>query len=998
MTSLLVTGLSEAYATIRDVPRLGAAVPFVARQDELAQLCEAYERARDGQATVVLVSGDAGVGKSRLLTEFSDHARAEGAVVTLGRSLSMADSGLPYLPFIEIAEQVRHIDDDVIASRPQLAVLVGQSIADVLAAPGQRQDLSQLQLFDAYFTAIAEVSQDRVVVLALEDLHWADASTRDLLYFLVSRLGRQKVLIVATYRADDLHRRHPLRPLLAELTRIPVVQRLDLQPFSPTTARAFVHAVGGDDIDELAVADIAKRSEGNAFYAEELLAAGATKDGTIPSALADVLLSRVEELSQQAHRVVGAISATGRYRVRHSILSRVIDIEPDELDEALREAVQHNILVASPDQDGYGFRHALLREAVYGDLLPGERVRLHAAYARIIKEDGDTNRAGMLAFHSVNSNNLPQALTASIQAADNAMRLGALADELAHVEKALELWHVVDNPEELTDVDELALTRKAAYVAAAAGYRERAAAYSKATIPLADERNDPLLEADVRRQLSYVLLAQDLWSEAQQTIGEAWERVKELPPSRERAWVLCILARSTEDYDLAGEYAAQAIENAIEVGAADARADGLVSLAQIAEREGDIDKSIRKSENARDAARETGASDVELRAIFNLTVSHYELGDLATAAEIVDQGVERTHELGLSWSPYGLELHWLAAMVHYHRGSWDESLLTVSQPGEAVSDTVTGLLAASRAMVFVGRGEFGDAARVLNQLRPEWHRDFQIPHLAAIAGAELSMWLGRAADAPVIIDEAIDAMRKRSGDEWHMSFIRLGTLATAAHADLADGARLQHAPADELAAIQAGEKFAEFVDKTVEHGSPRGAEIGPEGRAWLTRMRAELARLHGKHQPELWRAVVDAFGHGEIYHQAIARWRLAEALIAAGERDLAANELKAATETADKLSAKPLADAVQALARRARISMPGAAAIATDVLTAREGAVLALVAEGLTNRDIGARLFIADKTVSVHVSRIMAKLGASGRTEAVALAYQRGLLDPPGDR
>jgi ATP/maltotriose-dependent transcriptional regulator MalT len=986
-----VTELSAAYATIGDMPRLGASVPFVARTNELAQLCATLDRVRDGQAAAVLMSGDAGVGKSRLLTEFIHAAREQGANVFLGRSLSIADSGLPYLPFTEIVEQMRLEHDNVVSSRAPLSVLTGHSVSVLSDA---QKDLGQLQLFDAYLSALTELADNAPVVVALEDLHWSDPSTRDLLAFLMSRLSRQRMLILATYRTDDLHRRHPLRPLLAELTRLTAVERLDLEPFGKAESQAFVRAVGGDEVDDLAITDIAARSEGNAFFAEELLAAGATNGHELPTVLADLLLSRVEGLSPVTHRVLGAISATGRYRVRHTTLSRVLDLSADELDQALREAIQHHILIT--EKSGYGFRHALLREAVYSDLLPGERVRIHAAYASVIVEDGDEKRSAMLAFHSINSNNLPQALTASVKAAENSMRVGALADELAHVEKALELWHVVDAPEQLTGVDELSLTLKASYVAGAAGHRERALAFARSALPLAQLRNDPVLEANVRREMTNFLLANDLWQEATEVIHEAWSLVKDQPSSRERAWVQAMYARVAESLDVTESFAEGAIVDA--KAASDgqaAQADALISLAYVATGAGDFPKAIRKLETARESARAADAPNVELRAYFNLTVTHYEQGDLETAAQLVDEGLRRAHECGLAWAPYGLELHWLAAMVHYHRGAWDESLEASTLPGENVSDTVTAMMAASRALVLVGRGEFDHAETLLTQLRSEWHRDSQITQLAGIAGAELAMWRNTPDEAPRVVDEAIDYIRKRLGDEWPMGGLRLATLALAAHADHADQARLHHDSAAEAAALTAGEKYVSFVETTAEMGVPRGNTIGPEGQAWIARMLAEQQRLHGKADPDAWQKVVDAFGHGEIYHAAHARLRLAEALVASGDREAAETALKQALSTAEDLGAKPLKDAIRALARRARISLPGATAASVGTLTSRESSVLDLVAEGLTNREIGGRLFISEKTVSVHVSRVMAKLGASGRTEAVSLAYQRGLLDPP---
>ncbi|WP_203453425.1 helix-turn-helix transcriptional regulator [Jiangella aurantiaca] len=979
------------------MPRLGTGVPFTARSTEIAQLRAALDRARTGTGGAVLLSGDAGVGKSRLLTEFTAEAEAAGAHVLLGRCVSVGEAGLPYLPFKEVVEQLRRVRPDLVDARPALSGLIGRAAATA-SRSGEENDLGQLQLFDAMFTVLAELSDDAPVVLAIEDLHWSDASSRDLLSFLVSRLAGQRLLVVPTYRSDDLHRQHPLRPLLAELVRLPAVERLDLAPFDPADALAFVEALADGSIDADLLADVAARSEGNAFFAEELVAASATGPaGGIPTALADVLLARVETLSPAAQRVVGAISVTGRRHVRHAAVRSVVDLPDGELDAALREALQHHVLVTD-DQGGYTFRHALLREAVYADLLPGERVRLHAAYARRIVELKQDELAGALAFHSLRSNDLPTALAASVKAAEDAMRVGALAAELRHVEQALELWSAVENPAAHAGIDELALTRKAAYVAGAAGHPERALAYAQAATALADRDADPVARADVRRQLTESLLANGRWAEATKAIAEAWQLVENEPPSRTRAWVLALRARThwSKDDDLSRMYAEQAIEDARAAGSVSAESDALISLAFNDLRTGAIEDACALFEQARQNAVRVGAANVELRASFNLVTTRYEQGLLDDAVAIADAAVARAVELGVTWSMYGLELRWLRAMVHYGHGSWDEALAAASPPGEQVSDTITALLAASAAIIKVGRGRFDEAQRDLTRIRPEWHRDSQIALLAGIAGIEMAGWQGRHDEAVRLADEAIASMRKGDDDRWPLGGIRLAVLALGALADVARRARVEHDADSEAAAVAEGLRFAELARRTAELGIPRADRLGPEGQAWLARLRAEESRLAGSADAEPWRAVVEAFGYGEPFQVALARWRLAEVLVAGGDRDAAAVELAAALETADRLGAQPLAGAVRDLARRAHVALPGTALPVAGLLTPRELSVLELVARGYTNRKVGEELFISEKTVSVHLSRVMTKLGAASRTEAVSVAHQRGLLADAG--
>lgn len=976
--------------------RPGSEVPFVARRAEFDQLRAALARARSGTAAAVLVSGDAGVGKSRLLAEFADDVRREGAPFILGRCLGLSDDGLPYLPFKEIIEQLLTEHGDVVTTRAPLAALVRRAGGSV-SAPAEEADLGQLQLFGAVLAALSEVSAREPMVLALEDLHWSDASTRDLLSFLLSRLSGQRVLIIGTYRSDDLHRRHPLRPLLAELVRLPVVERLDLAPFATDDAEAFVRALAGTAIDDAMVTDVAARSEGNAFYAEELFAASSAPGGAIPTALADLLMARVEALSPVAQRVAGAISVTGRQHVAHSALRAISGMDDAELDEGLREALQHHVLITD-DDDAYTFRHALLREAVYADLLPGERVRLHAAYAARIREVGGDEFAPWLAYHSLRSNDLPTALAASVRAADEARHVGALSAELRHIEQALELWGGVDDPESHAGMDEFTLTRKAAYVAGAAGHPERSLAYARAAVALSDQLDDPVVKADVRRQLTESLLAGGQWEEAARTISEAWGLVEHTPPSPTRAWVLAIRARAHRpwfDDATRRSFAEEAAQDARESGAVSAEADALISMAFSDMHAGAIDHACELFEQARDRAVQAEAPNVELRALFNLVTTRYEQGQLDLAAQIADDGAARASELGLTWSPYGLELRWMQVMVHYARGSWSDALSASSPPGEPVSDTITALQAASGAMVKVGLGRFDEAERELTKVRPEWHRDGQIAQLAGIAGAELACWQGHPDVAASVVRDAIDSMRKASSSGWPMGGIRLAALGVAAQADLAQQARDRDDDESLTDAVATGEQLVEYAHDTVAHGTPRADQLGPEGLAWVARLRAEAGRLRGKSDPTAWREVVEAFGYGELYPVAAARWRLADALITDGDRDGAAAELAAAATAAGHLGARPLSEAIGQLARRARLTMPGKPAPTGELLTPREHAVLELVARGYTNRKVGEELFISEKTVSVHVSRVMTKLQATSRTEAVAHAYRQGLLDQP---
>ncbi|WP_158880361.1 helix-turn-helix transcriptional regulator [Amycolatopsis anabasis] len=974
------------------MPRLGSGISLIARGPELNLLRAALTRAADGEANAVLVAGDAGVGKSRLLAELVGLARETGATVLTGRCLDVDEAGLPYLPFVEALGQLTAGQRAALTERPVLSRLVPGAGS---AAPGGTRDqaMERLRLFDAVHGLLAELAADGCVLLALEDLHWADASTRDLVLFLLSRLDRQRLLVVATYRQDDLHRRHPLWPLLAELSRLPVAERLELAPFGSADAVTFVSALAEGSLPEATIRAIAERSEGNAFFCEELTAAHQGGGGGVSSGLAELLLARMERLSSQAQRIVRAASGAGQ-AVAHTGLRAVCELDDDVLEDGLREAVRHNVLVAA--DDGYTFRHALLREAVYDDLLPGERVRLHAGYARVAAEQG---AVAALAQHSFKSHDLPTALEASVRAAAQAGEMRAPGEALHHLAQALQLWEVVPDPEERTGTDELSLSRSASMMASAAGEAERAVTFARSAVAQADLRGDPELAADARHQLAVALIPFELHrDEVSAAVDRAWELVRDRPPSEVRAKVLALRARTwvwNSNHGLAlaelRGYAEQAIADARQVGAAEVEADALVTLAVFAEWEADSDEAIRLGYAAAERAAAIGAFDVELRALQNISSNYVITGRFREALGVSEQACHRAAEVGLTWGENGLNARVNQVFDLFLVGDWEAGLAEddlVDAPRLArarVSSVIVNIL--------VAQGRFDQADELAGRFAGQTE-DARTETLTGIALAEAAYWRGRYVDATDRARTVLD----RQGTVARASINAINWAAAIALAALADFAEEARRRGDESVARQAVADGEQVHARAMRDGegtqTPQGTleRRAPETRSLARRMDAELSRLRGHDDPALWRLAAEHSASIAYWH-AIARWRLGAALLGTGERDQAGEHLRAAHETAVRLGAAPLRDAVRTLARRARISLGDVApAPAADVLTPRERAVLELVATGLTNKQIGARLFISEKTASVHLSRVMTKLGAASRTEAVTVAQHRGLL------
>jgi DNA-binding CsgD family transcriptional regulator/tetratricopeptide (TPR) repeat protein len=676
--------------------------------------------------------------------------------------------------------------------------------------------------------------------------------------------------------------------------------------------------------------------------------------------------------------------------------------------------------------DAYAFRHALLREAIYHELLPGERSRLHAAYAELLALPGwvgprdvtHPGQAAELAHHALAGHDLPLALAASVQASQEAGDRAAPAEVLLHAERAIELWPAVPDPGSVAGVDEITLTHSAAWSASSTGDPARGIALGRRALALADERGDPTLKAQLLCR--YVLRLLDLAGHEQEALAaarEALELMPREPPSADLAWCHAILARVLGVLDQFCEATAEA-ESTLQVArhvrgdtdttsdAQAATADALVTLAVCAEYGGDPERARQLLAEAKPLARRSGNLPVELRAYYNLGISLLDEGRLAEAAAEFAAGEERAEATGTTWSAYGLELRVAHVLTRYMRGEWDAAEAAAEIAGESVSATVAFRLVAAGLLTAVGRGRFSAVRRRLEELRDSAPVDDQVIMLVGQAGAEAALWQGQPAEAARRARDAVADLNSGPYSDLtpHLGRIMLGALGAAAHADMA-AAGLQ--PHDEATA--SAKEMVRVAEEAAERGLPRSGRLGPEGRAWLQRARAELTRLADPPDPGAWRKVAAAFGYetGGVgagtgpapvgYRQAYALLRHAEAVLAgSGSPAQVAPELRTAYATATAIGAAPLAGALRELAARAGIGLeaPAPEPAGPDPLTPRERSVLALVAQGRTNRQVGAELFISEKTVSVHLSRVMAKLGASSRTEAVSLAYGRGLLAP----
>ncbi|MGW6062883.1 helix-turn-helix transcriptional regulator [Streptomyces sp. NPDC055189] len=1018
---------------------------FVGRTDELGVLNDALARARGtapgtGEPQALLLGGEAGVGKTRLIEEFTAAARAEGAVVALGGCVEIGAEGLPFAPFSSALRSLRRqLPDEVDAAAADQEGELARLLPELGEAPQRRRgtdaqhdEEGMARLFELTVRLLERLAGDRPVVVALEDLHWADASTRHLLSYLFRTLRSGSLVVVATYRADDIHRRHPLRPLLAELDRLRTVRRIELPRFSKgEVARQMAGILSAEPAQSL-VDDVFDRSDGNAFFVEELaVASHGGSCASLTDSLRDLLLVRVEELPEDSQRVA-KIVAEGGSTVEYPLLAAVAGLAEDHLIEALRAAVGANILLPSPDGDGYRFRHSLVREAVGDDLLPGERSRISRRFATALEADPslvpDDQRATRLASYWYHAHDAAKALPAVLRASVEARRRYAYAEQLRLLERAMELWdgapedvRVELRPLDYAEVyppcghesplNYLDLMAEAAVAGRLCGERERALKITKRALRELDDGHDPLRAAWFwiqRSRLTSSLARGDGWAE----IATAQELVRGLPPSEVHAEVLTNVAswgmlHNPGEETLAA--ARRAVEYARMVKAEEIELNARLILGGLLVDAGDAEHGFAEMYAVRDRCVAPPGLVSRIPHIHvNLPSVLEGVGRSQESLQVSDQGLALCRKYGLTDTESWIQVNKAETLISL--GRWDEAVeASEAARRGALSVKPRGGAAMQLAAIAVGRGDRAEAAAQMTAARAHHGSHDLMPQYAL---PMIATTLGIAAADP---DRAAGLAAART--ELEQALAKGFPPGTQRYTwPLLLAAAISEADTRGLPAAEPGRAEAiEGIRRAAGH-LPSPVPVWGAHEKWV---RAELLRAEDRDTPADWSAAVTAFEPlDRPYDLARTRLRLAESLLATAatapgdseaDRERAADLLRQAGESAGRLGARPLAEAVAELARRARLSLntddtaDTASAHLTPVdpaealgLTSRERDVLRRVAAGRSNRQIAEELFISPKTASVHVSNILAKLGVAGRGEAAALAHRLRLF--PAER
>jgi ATP/maltotriose-dependent transcriptional regulator MalT len=943
---------------------VGVVSSFVGRRDQLVQLDHAVRSAESGEPQVVVVGGDAGIGKTWLLDHFASRLEDTGVRVLRTACIELGTQGLPLAPVNAALRQLvgRYGVEALVTAQPGVESLL-QLLPELGVAETPVPD--RARLFELYGALLQRLGTEHPLLWVIDDLHWADRSTRELLGFLARTLRASRILIATAYRADDLDRAHPLRPFLAELQRVRGVRRVDLPAFSRTETAELLRDVLGDRVTDEVVDRVYRRSGGNALVALELAQAGGSAE-VIPESLRDVLLGKIERLPEASRHVVRRAAIGGR-SITHGLLRAITGRDDAHLFDALRAAADQGVLL--PDgADRYAFRHALVREAVVDDLLPAERRQLHRICAEALTSNpglvAPDRYAAELAFHWHEAGDAVRALPALLSAADAAAQVPAYAERAQLLDRALRIW------DDASGLDRLELFDQAIEAANWAGdallaldLADRALALASADGSAEPERVAMLF---VHRGLSLHNLDRD---GALAAVDEGLAVLPETPTlGRARVLdlagtVLVLRGWARRALDVAGEsarLAARLGEPRLELSANTTRGWAFAMLGSYAE-------ALEAMDGLRERAEQLGDQAQVARVQLNVAKSLVGAGRYADAVDVARSGIEAAGASGLARG-LGTVIHLYLTWALMALGRWDEVETVALDVLELdPSSPATAAFHAARAEVAFLRGDVPTAVEQLSlALTVSGGAADTAPWMLPLVRqrADIALYENRIDDARKAVADALATGGERGSPAGLWMLLITGARISARQSDPEFEALLRRTasrlPRDSPALAACALHFA--------------AELGDPGVTW----------------PEV-AGAMDAVG--AVYRTAYAEMRCGEAALAAGDRDAAREWLRSAAERARWLHAQPLLAEIEVLARSAHLDIGRRAAEPVSAgLTERETEVLRLVAAGKSNKQIAEELYVSPKTVSVHVSNILAKFGVSSRGQAAATAHRLNLF------
>ncbi|MFB7723286.1 AAA family ATPase [Nocardia sp. NPDC056100] len=952
---------------------------LIGRGGELSALLDAV----GGATHAVLIAGEAGIGKSRLIGEFTRRLD-RGTLVLSGRCPEFGSDGVAFAPFLAVMRRLlRELGVAEMAALlppqpalanwlPRLAVHTGT------AAP----EPDRIRLFGEILTVIEQLAMTRQTVLILEDLHWADAASRELLTFLVANLADGDVLLIGSYRPGDSG---PLRELIAELRRDPGVRTLDLAPLTRHEVGRQLAALLAREPEPALITMVFERSGGNPLFVEAL---GQAPD-QIPADLADLLLGFQRGLTPPAHALLRIAAAIGS-PIRHDLLAEAVDLPSDALHAALRELVTRQLLLTT--DTGYEFRHILIRQAVYNDLLPGERTQLHSRLADVLRANtSHSGNAAELAHHAAAAGDFTVALGAYWSAATGTSESVSGPERFAYLEQVVALRDRVSNPDELLGVSKLAVLEQLTECAVASGAIDRGIAAATAALDLIDPSADPVRAAHLHLRRAF--LRGSTGAGPGDDLTRALSLLPSTPSTLEHGEALAQFALTTVfagDPDAAAPAAdtALSLAESLSAPALVARSHAYLGLIAVGSTAADSshEAALRHFESARAAARAAGDPLVLLDVVTWESAVLLAAGEYRAAISTVRVGLRAAQQsFRFAESAPILLVKWVQALTAL--GSWAEARAVVDEAEfERLPPLSRAALLVSYGKIALGQGDTdaarsyaGQAGELLGDGR--WAIPYRLQRQLLIGSIAIQVgdWVGVDSALAEVwsLGDVIAILEAHPHDAWPV--LALAARRRVAHSEI-EGARSEVVVEGMLAL---GDSLSCTSPVDIAHRGVFRAWRAGTAAGWDLAVRA-------------WRGLEQPFEEAESLLE------LAELLAVQGDREAAAGALGRVVELAGGLSAEPLIAAAGRVATRARISIDGSGGDSPKVresggsrtfgLTARELEVLRLVAKGLSNRGVAGELFISANTAGVHVSRILTKLGVASRTEAAAFAHEHGLL------
>ncbi|MEJ7758014.1 MAG: AAA family ATPase [Gemmatimonadaceae bacterium] len=960
----------------------------VGRDAPMRALTERLGRAIAGEGAVVLVGGTAGIGKTRMIRDLKNEATELGVRIIEGRC-SSTDSSVPYAPLMDALRfRIARGEGDVAAHmlgplREILAPLFPQ-LEGKESAPDNAFERHPDRPLELIVSVFERLSAAEPMLLVLEDVHWADQTSLEILRHLAHRSHSLRLLIVATYRSDELHSSHPVRKLLGTIARDRVGVEMRLEPLTREETTEMLRRILGADPDPAIAAGIWRRTEGNPFFIEELLtvlsenallepnapAVAALERLRLPATVSEAVLARARALGSRAYDTLSAAAVLGR-TFEFDDLCNVLSIAEEDLIAVIEELVAHQFLEEEPDGHGerYGFPHALMQEAFYESIISRRRRTLHRQAATALEKRTarrSPKRLDELAYHFRLGGEPERAYEYARLAGDEAVRLNAWDDAAAHYENALASLEL------LSDEGQRAaeLLERLAGVAWRQSRSLPARQFAEEALRLRRALGHNEEAARLLRRIAEQRAEEGDTEGATQALDEGLKLLGDTPESRELGPIYDDLGRLS----LAQGNLNRAEELLVRgLTLASRHADGaeevlaLVSLAELSVVGGQVTAGITRLDDALSLMQEG-------RLPFERLARVYEIGVRTLL-------LAHDYERALNWSNAAYSVCCEQGVVGLD-GLFRASRAAVLTITGSKEDTLAEAAAGVEALRRSNRAELREALHVLGFV----HRS-----------------RGNFQAARTAYEEALSL-----SEEGHSIGLALLSLSEGRIEEAASALESQFHAVPRDQPLLARQILPYTVKALIEVGKVHDAAILVDGAQDLPEAPAAVAQVsHARGLVQL------AKGNFESARDALAmavgvwdtlgnrleatwiRISLLDAMLGAGDSSDGMALGRRLLEELDGLLIPPEREHVRRTLRRAGVrTRPRARETIANGddslsrLTAREADVLRHVAQGRTNREIAHALGIAEKTVGVHVGHILAKLGCKTRTQAARFVPQ----------